>query len=65
MMKTDKQKEVSRMVGFGVRFEQDKLNEAKSKAGKNLGSVIRTLVNAWLKGEIDVVWEDGEFKVKK
>ncbi len=66
MPKGNDNKERKNMIAFGVRFEEEKLNFLRKLAAPaHASKVIRALVDAVYSGEIKIVIEDGEFKVKK
>lgn len=55
-----------KMVTIGVRIKESQhINIINKLAGRKLSDILRAFISAWLHDEIDVVWEDGEFKVKK
>jgi len=64
--KNDPNKEEIIMTAFSMRIPKHMVINGKKKAAPaSLSEVVRTLILAWLNGEVDVVWENGEAKIKK
>jgi len=60
-MNTEQQKRGKRMATYTFRLPSTLLTQAKRKAGLvPLGKVVRLLVVKWLKGEIELTYEDDE-----
>jgi hypothetical protein len=57
--------EADEMITMGVRVPKTLYKTVKGKAGPvKISDILRGLLQGWVDDKVEMVWEDGKFKIK-